>query len=996
MYVWHEDSFSKRLEFYLKPLEYVNVLVDTPVLLKLPPDLKPYLSSPYDLVIVDEFFEEALLYCLDSTNLIYSISSSFISSSTVYRFFVYYGAERNIRKATHLIVRFYKRDTDKPHPSNHSELVDVYTTEYKLDISRAYTELDLGPFNVDYVCIHVSAWFYVNKANEGEWSFAIDSDDSGEVSIDDTIVASWYGGHGVCSCYDHNGSLMLTEGWHKLVVLHEDATGGEALRVYFKNPSDSTWKKFSTNALYVADVDYNEPLVHSYKFIEYGYYDMFIPDAENLFPKLDIINLLNTNSLTSLVGQDLVNNGAAVEQAVCEDFIGITTTKDSSTYVYCDTNTFSEFSVFLGVRLTEGTGNGVLLYLDSNIIVFVDVDRSLSVKLGDTVHDVDYLFPNNSCGSVAVTYNGSRFCLFINGQVIFRQDTSGLSSSYLSVGGAENYNSVSAGFFYLFKFGYMEPYVMDYLHSTLFGSVLQVAGYDSFDEQCILEVDPSFVTTGENNTYRLVTTSGCTECSITIDSLLLCSGVCDDVQYTLDHAGYHTINYTCGSGIKVLEVKVNDIAGLSYDITTAFSSAESVIGTIDILNDTKFRKPYFNSTEDIPIEYQFDDKNDHVLDIFIEFYLYSISYPQVLDVPVEFYFTLDLETYFYDITVFFVSSSFYAVYFKDVLVEYQTHTVTTATEDIISYFNVAASEYYDYLSDIIVSESVYYDTMLSVATQSGTLHRYISDVIVSDQVYSDVWADTVVASEMYFNYRTDTATTSGLLQRYQTDVVTANEVYSNVKSEIRLNSIEFHNFSIGVDDVVVTDDTYSIDIIDKLYGIDISTINITINGNLVTSVSYVGIVDGYHVVFSDNLFSYTTSEVYEFRIYIKNLRGDEGLALYYVRRGYRFTYNKHHMIVHDYNQVLSVLLSAENDVAVFSSRSSENIPVLVETQPYRSLSASIVPVGGASSLLEGSITAASPNFYPGGSYTVVITCKDFAGNEMPPFEFTFTIRSDGT
>ena len=85
---------------------------------------------------------------------------------------------------------------------------------------------------------------------------------------------------------------------------------------------------------------------------------------------------------------------------------------------------------------------------------------------------------------------------------------------------------------------------------------------------------------------------------------------------------------------------------------------------------------------------------------------------------------------------------------------------------------------------------------------------------------------------------------------------------------------------------------------------------------------------------------------------------------------------------------------AENGVDVFPSVSSENLAVFTEVYPYRSLSASITPVGGATNVLKGAITVKSPNFYPGGTYTVVITCKDFAGNEMPPFEFTFTISDE--
>ena len=106
------------------------------------------------------------------------------------------------------------------------------------------------------------------------------------------------------------------------------------------------------------------------------------------------------------------------------------------------------------------------------------------------------------------------------------------------------------------------------------------------------------------------------------------------------------------------------------------------------------------------------------MDVLIEFYLYTNDYPTVMDVPVEFYFDIDLDSYFYDIMVYFVMSSFYAMYFTDIQVWYSVHETASTSEDINTYFEIAASKYYDYMSDIYVSSQLYDDTALSVATQS--------------------------------------------------------------------------------------------------------------------------------------------------------------------------------------------------------------------------------------------------------------------------------------
>ena len=80
---------------------------------------------------------------------------------------------------------------------------------------------------------------------------------------------------------------------------------------------------------------------------------------------------------------------------------------------------------------------------------------------------------------------------------------------------------------------------------------------------------------------------------------------------------------------------------------------------------------------------------------------------------------------------------------------------------------------------------------------------------------------------------------------------------------------------------------------------------------------------------------------------------------------------------------------------MFPSTSTVNLAVFTETYPYRSLGATITPVGLNRSNLNAELTVVSTNFYPGGHYVVKIKCKDLAGNEMPEFTFEFTIRGDG-
>ncbi len=68
----------------------------------------------------------------------------------------------------------------------------------------------------------------INISTAGNYQFSVDGDDAVEVIIDGTTVAGFYGGHGVCGCNDHNGTINLTVGSHDIEYRHEERTGGDS------------------------------------------------------------------------------------------------------------------------------------------------------------------------------------------------------------------------------------------------------------------------------------------------------------------------------------------------------------------------------------------------------------------------------------------------------------------------------------------------------------------------------------------------------------------------------------------------------------------------------------------------------------------------------------------------------------------------------------------------------------------------------------------------
>lgn len=75
----------------------------------------------------------------------------------------------------------------------------------------------------------------------GNYQFAVNGDDAVDVSIDGTLVASWYGGHGQnnssSSLDSHSGSVYLSQGYHAIEFRHEEGSGDDNWQLYWKTPS---------------------------------------------------------------------------------------------------------------------------------------------------------------------------------------------------------------------------------------------------------------------------------------------------------------------------------------------------------------------------------------------------------------------------------------------------------------------------------------------------------------------------------------------------------------------------------------------------------------------------------------------------------------------------------------------------------------------------------------------------------------------------------------
>ena len=100
----------------------------------------------------------------------------------------------------------------------------------------------------EYYAIKFEFWFIPTQT--GSYSFGINSDDASDISVDGTIISTYYGGH-ASSAYQYGSKNMVAGTKYKIVARYQEYGGGDALFVRWSRPSApntySYWNEEVTN-----------------------------------------------------------------------------------------------------------------------------------------------------------------------------------------------------------------------------------------------------------------------------------------------------------------------------------------------------------------------------------------------------------------------------------------------------------------------------------------------------------------------------------------------------------------------------------------------------------------------------------------------------------------------------------------------------------------------------------------------------------------------------
>jgi lambda family phage minor tail protein L len=145
-----------------------------------------------------------------------------------------------------LIKRTYSQPNtaDRNPPANSAEFTSKMVTANFLSEENV-SDISISP--LDYIYHEFLGYFKVGKTEGGEYSFGVDPDDAAEIFVDSILVAGDYGG-GTQNPTPPNegfgpqgttGSIVLTEGYHRILIRFYEQAGTQNLRIYYKTPPSS-------------------------------------------------------------------------------------------------------------------------------------------------------------------------------------------------------------------------------------------------------------------------------------------------------------------------------------------------------------------------------------------------------------------------------------------------------------------------------------------------------------------------------------------------------------------------------------------------------------------------------------------------------------------------------------------------------------------------------------------------------------------------------------
>lgn len=275
-----------------------------------------------------------------------------------------------------------------------------------------------------------------------------------------------------------------------------------------------------------------------------------------------------------------------------------------------------------------------------------------------------------------------------------------------------------------------------------------------------------------------------------------------------------------------------------------------------------------------------------------------------------------------------------------------------------------------------------------IETASGKIAKFDTDIFSTAMVVSDIEADMFCTVSGIKHISTELETAKGYNKFFSSDIFSTAMTNSGIGCDVRTWSLFFGSFFLDVEDFTTASAVAWIDIIDYMWPIDTTNCYFEVDG-IPVAVTFSGITNGQRM-FYDPLNDFDADDVLTYTVHAQNTQGDIREQSYYLLYGYDIDFNE----VVDWGASSQVDIVAKAINEAFCPQGSSDAFYFVTRDLHRlDLQSTIKPVSAVD--LGSTIRTQSTAFYYGKTYTVTVSgVRDFAGNELNPFDYTFTIREE--
>lgn len=310
--------------------------------------------------------------------------------------------------------------------------------------------------------------------------------------------------------------------------------------------------------------------------------------------------------------------------------------------------------------------------------------------------------------------------------------------------------------------------------------------------------------------------------------------------------------------------------------------------------------------------------------------------------------------------------------------------------DVLHELELSNPKYFDIDTSIYCTTSgTLFDILADIKQQKGRITGLASDIYTINETTKGVDVDNYCVDEYIKYIGADLTTHSGSLSGLITDIYsTISGVGGSIQGDIKTRSMFVNGFFLGVDEFITASSTGYVEVIDYLYPIVeentyILKDNTTISGTYFEDIPY-----GKRLYFNPQDDFYSPGEII-LSLHAESSIGEVLEEDFYLLYGYDLKLNE--VIV--WKPDRRIVIRAEATNLAFCPN-NEGTAYYFDTRDYDSLNLPVSIRAVTSVDLPVEIYPQSTTFFYGKTYTVKIKgVKDFAGNLMEDFEYTFTIEN---